>query len=126
MPDSSAIITAVAALIGAFLGSIGRPVAEDRVARWREVRDAKTQRQVRARARVEKVVDLLGTLSQARHSPRWNDAMGNLRAAVASVNDQRLTEAVGQYQSGGGSDPLNDATWRAGELLRELDQGHDD
>ena len=122
------IITAGAALIGAFLGSIGRPIAEDKAAEWREKRAAAGEARNRARARVERVIALLADLSHGAPgsgflaTPGWLEANANIRSAVAAVNDQRLTDAVERVRAGGGADAMGDAQWRAGELLREIDE----
>jgi hypothetical protein len=113
MDFPSTVVTAVAALIGAFLGSIGRPIAEDRVARWREARLAGDERAARSRARIERVATLL--------EDGRPDARRQLTFATAAVNDERLTEAVGRYRSGE-EGAHNDALWRTGELLREADE----
>ena len=123
MPDiSAALIPAIAALVGAFLGSIGRPIAEDRVARWRERRSADAERTNRERARIEHVINLLADLSYGETTPRWNSAQGQITSATAAVNDEQLTERVGRYMSSGTEGTLTDAKWRAGELLREYDE----
>jgi hypothetical protein len=118
----AALITAAAALVGAFLGSIGRPIAEDRVAQWREARAEKGDRAARARARIEMVRDLLAEASMGTATQPWYHAQANLTSATAAVNDERLTAAVGRYKSGGGDDELRNAQWRAGELLLEADE----
>jgi hypothetical protein len=58
----------------------------------------------------ERILEVVGLLEDG--SP---DAPG-LEAAAAAVNDDRLTEAISRYRSGD-ADALEDALWRAGELL---------
>jgi hypothetical protein len=116
------IVTALAAFIAAFLGSVGRPVADDVVARWREKRVAVDRRREAQRAHAQRVVELLRDISAHQATtPKWNAAHAELWSATAAVNDDRLTAAVGRFLSGE-QDALSDAKWRAGERVREIDE----
>lgn len=60
MPDIvTTLITAGAALLGAFVGSIGRPIAEDKARQWAEQREGARQATAERVRRVERVSDLL-------------------------------------------------------------------
>jgi hypothetical protein len=59
----------------------------------------------------ERILDAVGLLEDG--SP---DARRQLDAAAAAVGDDQLSEAVRRYLSGD-EEALEDAFWRAGELL---------
>lgn len=129
----STAITAVAALVGAFVGSISRPFAEDAVAKRAEARTAERDQRSRRRDRLDRVDRLLVEASIPRPDPlarrpervevseARKSAMAALTAAAAAVGDPRLSDAVGRIISGD-TDAMTDAKYRVGELLREHDE----
>ncbi len=122
MPDAlTALVVGATAVVSLLIG--------ERFGRARENRAEKAEWRARRRASIEKVEGLLvaaGTKSYAVVGAVAPDeaAREGLWSATATVDDTRLTEAVGKYLSGS-VDDLNTARWRAGELLKEADESLD-
>jgi hypothetical protein len=120
-----AIITAAAAAVAAFLGSIGRPFAEDKTRQWSERREASKRGQDQRVARIELVAALLAQVAAepaaAFWTPAQKEAFQSIVSAAFAVGDDELVRDCEEYLKARDLPPLRAAQRRCGVLLKEVE-----
>ncbi|HVA84760.1 MAG TPA: hypothetical protein VNF73_00435 [Candidatus Saccharimonadales bacterium] len=121
----STIITAGAAAVAAFLGSIGRPLADDKVRQWAERREASKRHQDQRVARIEHVAALLASVAAeeagAFWTPRQKADFQSIVAAAVAVGDEELVTECEAFVAQRGLTSLHNAQRRCGALLRKTE-----